>query len=316
MFYPLHKNSTFFYQVVCNKKIDKKMAQQFISKKTLAWKEMIQKLVVENCLNFGQHSRLTSKKVTKYLVGTRVTTEIFKLYELRYLLLKIYPLIHNLFYNPRLNSPLEKKLLPNLFLQKAVTSSTSVKKIVKNKSSLRIINGATKKKHNFKRSKFSFRSKQKNLLPQILFATTTPAFAHIIKHAAQICNMPWHQNRWFNGFMTAGMPPTSRKNLWNFIDDDTQRQTSQYVTLKWKINKENHEKTREKIVYHGQSRWPSLVIIPDLFNNSMIVFSLQCDNNIICKRVAFSSIKSNFNLYFSPKFKINKQMFLISLNSQ
>ena len=151
---------------------------------------MIQKLVVENCLSFGQSSRLTSKKVTKYLVGTRVTTEIFKLYELRYLLLKIYPLIHNLFYNPRLNSHLEKKSVPNLFLQKTLSSLVHPKQIFKNKLTPKIFREPKKKKQNIKKAKFSFRSKQKNPIPQIVFATTTPAFAYIVKHAAQICNMP------------------------------------------------------------------------------------------------------------------------------
>jgi hypothetical protein len=147
---------------------------------------------VENCLSFGQHSRLTSKNVTKYLIGKRVTTEIFKLYELRYLLLKIYPLIHNLFYNPRLNSPLEKKTVPNPFLKKGLTSDFEIsgKPIVKNKSLSKKITKPNKTKKKFKKTKFLFKSKQKNLLPQILFATTTPAFAYIIKHAAQICNMP------------------------------------------------------------------------------------------------------------------------------
>jgi hypothetical protein len=151
---------------------------------------MIQKLVVENCLNFGHHSGLTSKKVTKYLIGTRVTTEIFKLYELRYLLLKIYPLIHNLFYNPRLTSHLEKKPVSDFLLQRALSSTTYKKQIFKNKSSPKMFLGSAKKKQNIKKVKFSFRSKQKNLLPQIVFATTTPAFAGIVKHAAQICNMP------------------------------------------------------------------------------------------------------------------------------
>jgi ribosomal protein S2 len=247
------------------------MIHEVFQKKNVAWKEMIQKLVVENCLTFGQHSRLTSKKVTKYLVGTRATTEIFKLYELRYLLLKIYPLIHNLFYNPRLNSYLEKKTIPNFLLQKISTSTLHGKPIFKNKPSSKIILNSKKKKQNFKKTKFSFKLKQKNLLPQILFATTTPAFASIVKHAAQICNMPWHQNRWFNGFMTAGMPLTAKKNLWNFLGDSTQNQIYQYVRSKWDINKNNYEKIREKNIYSGQSRWPSLLLIPDLSNNSMIV---------------------------------------------
>ena len=135
---------------------------------------MSQKLVLENCLIFGLNPRLTSKKVNKYLLGTRDTLEIFKLYELRYLLLKIYPLIHILFQNPRINAKLELKssktelLPPRPFL-------------------------FTNKKFPKKRVSFSF--KHKNLPPQILFATTTEAFSDIVLQAASICNMPCHKKR-------------------------------------------------------------------------------------------------------------------------
>jgi hypothetical protein len=42
---------------------------------------------------------------------------------------------------------------------------------------------------------FSFSYKYKNGSPQVLFASITPAYADIIKAAAQTCNMPYHQNR-------------------------------------------------------------------------------------------------------------------------
>jgi len=74
------------------------------------WKYLCRKLVLENGLTVGLNPRLTSKKITKYILGTRDTVEVFKLYELRYLLLKIYPLIHVLFSNPRVNSRFEFKL--------------------------------------------------------------------------------------------------------------------------------------------------------------------------------------------------------------
>jgi hypothetical protein len=73
--------------------------------------------LTESCLVFGQYSKSTSKNVARYLLGARQTTEIFKLYEMRYLLLKTYPLIHNLFHNPRVN--------PNLELQQVYLPNTS-----------------------------------------------------------------------------------------------------------------------------------------------------------------------------------------------
>jgi len=67
------------------------------------WIKIIDKLVLDNCLLFGQTPKLTNKKVTKYLFATRNSLEIFKLYELRYLLLKVYPLIYSLFHQKRQN---------------------------------------------------------------------------------------------------------------------------------------------------------------------------------------------------------------------
>jgi len=134
-------------------------------------KYLFQKLILDNCLTFGQHPRFTSKKINKYLLGTRGTLEIFKLYELRYLLLRIYPLLHTLFYNTRAKGQLvfkkskkqEPKALP-----------------LKNK---------------FAKKEPFFAFKQKNLVPQVLFATTNPLFANIIYEAAKVCNMPYHQKR-------------------------------------------------------------------------------------------------------------------------
>jgi len=137
---------------------------------------------VENSFFLGLHPRLTSKKITKYLLGTRLTLEIFKLYELRYLLLKIYPFIHLLFQNPRVNSTkfkseIKPAKLKLLLPQKRIEKKPSHKK----------------KKYFLKKNFFSFR--YKNIPPQILFATTTEAFSDIIMQAAQICNMPYHKER-------------------------------------------------------------------------------------------------------------------------
>jgi len=135
---------------------------------------------LENCLVFGQHSQFTSKNITKYLLGTRGTIEVFKLYELRYLLLRIYPLIHTLFYNPRVKLKLSvKKLKPPVNVRNQSLSPA-------NKRNTKI---------KYLKKKTSFIVKHRSLPPQILFATITPAFAGIISQAAKICNMPYHQKR-------------------------------------------------------------------------------------------------------------------------
>ena len=41
------------------------------------------------------------------------------------------------------------------------------------------------------------------------------------------------------------------------------------------MNKENKEKIKEKTIHYGRSRWPSLIIIPDIANNSMILSEVQ-----------------------------------------
>ena len=68
---------------------------------------ILNQLVSENCLSFGRSPKLNNRKITHYLSGTRQKVDIFNLYEMRYLLLKVYPLIHNLFLLQRIN--LKKK---------------------------------------------------------------------------------------------------------------------------------------------------------------------------------------------------------------
>jgi ribosomal protein S2 len=224
------------------------------------WKKIVDQLVIENCLAFGDDSKFTQKKVARYLLGTRATFEIFKLYELRYLLLKVYPFIQNLFYNPRLNSTLKIKKLWNKNYKKQLETQRKLgTRLPSNKwkPRVRIIN--------------SFVQKEKNLTPQVLFATVTPIYTDIIKAAAQICNMPSHENRWLNGSITAAISYQEDHVRWNYITDEIQAQTVFNSTKTWGLNKENSEKTKEKLKYHGESRWPSLIVIPDLSNNIMIL---------------------------------------------
>lgn len=173
--------------------------------------------------------------------------EIFKLYELRYLLLKIYPLIHLLFQNPRLNSRFKFQSWKN---KSRTPKSTRQKKI-------------------------SFSEPQKNLPPQILFATTTEAFADIILQAAHVCNMPHHKKRWVNGFITAAISDLYRNNPWDYIQNVAQKKTTSFFATHWSANKENSEKTKEKSNYYRHSRWPSLIVIPDLVNNEMILSEIK-----------------------------------------
>lgn len=223
------------------------------------WKYLCRKLVLENGLTVGLNPRLTSKKITKYILGTRDTVEVFKLYELRYLLLKIYPLIHVLFSNPRVNSRFEFKLSKVESLQpKSFKDQTFI----------------TQKK-NFPKKRISFSFKHKNLPPQILFATTTEAFSDVIFKAANICNMPYHRNRWISGSVTAAISDLDDNDAWHYIQNLSQKKISYFFNKRWSTNKENSEKTKEKNKFYGHSRWPSLVVIPDISNNNMILSEVK-----------------------------------------
>ena len=225
----------------------------------LKWKNLTQGLIAENCLTFGQHSRLTSKNINRYLLGTRGTVEIFKLYELRYLLLRIYPLIHTLFYNSRAKLQLAFQ-----------TVKTSENKAVERKTK-----NALFVKPKFLKKEPSFHVKHKNLPLQVLFATITPEYANIISQAAQICSMPHHQKRWLNGSITGALSYLFDSNFWSNPSNDTLQETSHFFRQQWSQNKENWAKSKEKARYANRSRWPSLVIIPDISNNHMILREIK-----------------------------------------
>ena len=235
-------------------------------KQPAEWKKIQTKLILENCLTFGHDQKLTKKKIARYLLGTRINIELFKLYELRCLLLKIYPLIHTLFYNPRSNFELETKKLQQI---KFLPTSSIKKKFSQPKSNV-------KTQRLIQRS--SLISKHKNLTPQILFASVTPAFGNIVQGAAELCNMPVHKNRWLNGSITAAISHFSDQKIWNYLYDSTQKNIIKTVTKTWGTNKEHNDRIKEKITYYGSSRWPSLLIIPDIANNAMIIKEAKAVN--------------------------------------
>ena len=77
--------------------------------KTNETNQILNQLISENCLSFGRSPKLSSRKISHYISGARQKIDIFKLYEIRYLLLKIYPLIHNLFLQQRVKLKIKKK---------------------------------------------------------------------------------------------------------------------------------------------------------------------------------------------------------------
>jgi len=87
--------------------------------------------------------------------------------------------------------------------------------------------------------------------------------------------MPWHQERWLCGSITAAISYPHDKTLWQYLKDSTQDQIVQLMSHQWSSNKENKERIKEKIKFYGSSRWPSLLVIPDISNNAMILYEAQ-----------------------------------------
>ena len=77
--------------------------------KTSTNNQILEKLIFETCLNFGRNPKINNVKINHYILGIRQKINIFKFQELRYLLLKVYPVIHNLFLQERLNLQAEQK---------------------------------------------------------------------------------------------------------------------------------------------------------------------------------------------------------------
>ena len=137
----------------------------------------IKLFILEQCLQFGYQTDYTNKKLNNYIYITKEKKEIFNLYDLRAMILKLYPLINALFYTHNTNYTIKfrkfqkKKELPIL------------------------------EKKNYKSI-------------EILFASTTPKFKDIIQESASLCNMPFSTGRWLNGSLTAVL--TKKTINWRF----------------------------------------------------------------------------------------------------
>ena len=83
----------------------------------------------------------------------------------------------------------------------------------------------------------------------------------------------WHiiKKRWLNGSITAAIAYPFDKKLWFNAQDIIQKNISYFFRQQWGSNKENIAKSKEKNQFYGHSRWPSLIIIPDISNNEMIL---------------------------------------------
>jgi len=114
--------------------------------------------IIEQCLQFGYQTTYTNKKLNNYIYITKEKHEIFNLYDLRAMILKLYPLMNALFHKYQYHYTIKFRNFQN-------------------KKDLPIL-------------------EKKNYIPiQILFASTTPKFKDIIKETANICRMPFSIGR-------------------------------------------------------------------------------------------------------------------------
>ena len=206
--------------------------------KTNATNKILEQLIFENCLSFGRNPKLNNKKINHYLFGTRQRLDIFKLYEIRYLLLKVYPLIHNLFLQERLNKKKKKKWF---FHKNFDFEKQNLPREFKNKKNFYSL-----------KDKFNKTLRERiarPLPPKILFATTTPIYSEIVSSAANNCHMPFHVNRWLSGSVTAASSYLIDWQKWSvLLNDFTQKDINFSIQKKFLSHKKNFEQQKIKYI--------------------------------------------------------------------
>ena len=222
---------------------------------------ILNNLVSENCLGFGRNPKLNNRKITHYLSGTRQKVDIFNLYEMRYLLLKVYPLIHNLFLQQRINLKKKKKRT----FEKIADFEKNLKKLPEHFQNWEDFRNFKNKFHK------PLRGAVRPLLPKVLFATTTELYSSIVISAAKKCHMPFHVKRWLSGTITAGASYLDDFEKWSFLANDSDKNVYNEIQTKFFQNKKNITQQAKKMKKYQLGRKPSLIIIPDVSNNEMII---------------------------------------------
>jgi hypothetical protein len=145
-------------------------------------------IILTNSLPLGQNPKFTNKKLTQYIYGTKNKVEFFRINELQYIMLRLYPFMKSLFknysHNPlRFNRKFPKRVYPS--------SLPHIQAPVKDNGLLQ------KQLQSIIRKPLPYYKPFRVKVPsvQILFATTTSSYVEIIKLAAQRCHMPFHTGR-------------------------------------------------------------------------------------------------------------------------
>ena len=257
--------------------------------------QILNKLVSENCLSFGRNPKLNNRKITHYISGTRQKVDIFNLYEMRYLLLKVYPLIHNLFLQQRINVKKKKKRI----FEKKSDFPNLAQKLPKQ----------LQKWEDFRNVKTKFNKPlleaARPFLPKILFATTTELYSSIVASAAAKCHMPFHINRWLSGTITAASSYIDDFEQWSFLTNDLHKENNNFIQEKFFKRKKDISQQTNQLRKYQLGRKPSLIIIPDVSNNEMIIKEtnilgipvLGIVNSNCQSEIAYPIFANDFSIY-------------------
>lgn len=234
---------------------------------TLKKNQLFKNLILENSLRLGKNPKFTNKKLTQYLHGTKNNLEIFRVSELQYILLRIYPFVRSLFRNHRINYITLKKWLK----KRSKVPTWAIKSISKETtpSHLHYHRNNIQKKY-WRDAKYT-NSFLKIPPVQILFATTTFAYANIITSAARMCHMPFHKGRWLSGSITARASYVTDIEFWRPLLNSNIRSVIKHFKKKYFITKEQLSHMQGLKIQWKETRQPSLIIIPDVAKSLMIV---------------------------------------------
>lgn len=212
-------------------------------------------LILQNCLPLGKEARFTSKNVTQYLLGSRNDYNIFKFDEIKHLLFKFTPLIELLF-----RAQLGRNAKIGTFKKIKLMKPTPPKDPAAYYEWYeKMKNIKIKKQYDI-----SFYKPVENKRPiKILFASTTPTYAQIIQHSAEICQMTGHTNRWLCGYITANSPKKNQRIKIPHVENQYaktfyENKIAKDTFYRWhRLNKLSHR--------------PVIAIVPDIKNNDMIL---------------------------------------------
>ena len=119
------------------------------------------------------------------------------------------------------------------------------------------------------------------------------------------CHMPFHINRWLSGTITASASYLDDYEKWSFLTNDFHDQITNTIKENFLNTKKNAaQQTNQKRKYQ-LGRKPSLIIVPDVSNNEMIIKEtipfgipvLGLVNSTCENEIAYPIFANDFSVY-------------------